>query len=383
MQLQFEVHAAIQHLEIALSLSRAAGDDRGVSQALRSLGPARAYGGDHDLARRLCEESVEIARQTGDPYTLAMSLLGSSRVYRYLHEHDRTLVVCEEGLELLRGLGDVVLTAHMLCNLAGAVYNRLGDRARARALVEEALRLSRDLGDKRGQGDALQLLGHYALLSGDLTRAISMLRAAISILHETGQPGMLIWSCFRLAQVRTEQGVRDQAGSQPLPAGARKHLLEATRLFSAVDAIRQQRRLGPLHGMGQVLDGLLPIVRQHLGELTFAQAWAEGQAMTFEQMATYALETTRDAAPAGPVTPSQAPALTADDELARLTPREREIAALVARGLANREIAETLTVAQRTVETHVHNILGKLELTSRGQLAFWGVEHGLLTSGSR
>ena len=75
--------------------------------------------------------------------------------------------------------------------------------------------------------------------------------------------------------------------------------------------------------------------------------------------------------------------MTADDELARLTPREREIAALVARGLANREIAETLTVAQRTVETHVHNILGKLELTSRGQLAFWGVEHGLLTSGSR
>ena len=50
MQLQFEVHAAIQHLEIALSLSRAAGDDRGVSQALRSLGPALAYAGDHDLA---------------------------------------------------------------------------------------------------------------------------------------------------------------------------------------------------------------------------------------------------------------------------------------------------------------------------------------------
>jgi DNA-binding NarL/FixJ family response regulator len=135
--------------------------------------------------------------------------------------------------------------------------------------------------------------------------------------------------------------------------------------------------------MDRALDGLLPIVRQHLGELTFAQAWVEGQAMTFEQMATYALEITRDAAPARPVTPSQAPALWADDELALLTPREREIATLVARGLANREIAETLTVAQRTVETHVHNILGKLELTSRGQLAFWGVEHGLLTSGSR
>ena len=106
-----------------------------------------------------------------------MALLGSSRVSRFLNEYDRTLVVCEEGLELLRRLGDVVMTAHMLCNLAGAVYDGLGDRARARALVEEALRLSRDLGDKRGQGDALQSLGHYALLSGDVTRAISMLRA--------------------------------------------------------------------------------------------------------------------------------------------------------------------------------------------------------------
>jgi non-specific serine/threonine protein kinase len=115
----------------------------------------------------------------------------------------------------------------------------------------------------------------------------------------------------------------------------------------------------------------------------FAQAWAEGQAMTFEEMVAYALEITRDAVPAGPVTPSQAPALSADDELARLTPREREIADLVARGLANREIAARLVLAQRTVETHVHNILGKLGLSSRGQLAFWAVEHGLLTSSSR
>jgi non-specific serine/threonine protein kinase len=154
------------------------------------------------------------------------------------------------------------------------------------------------------------------------------------------------------------------------------------RLFAAVMARRQQHGVGPVPQMDREYDRVLPILRQHLGESTFAQGWAEGQAMDFEDIVAYALEITRDAALAGPVTPSRAPASSADDELARLTPREREIATLVARGLANREIAESLTVAQRTVETHVHNILGKLELTSRGQLAFWAIEHGLVAPGS-
>src|SRR5262249_8979216 len=105
-----------------------------------------------------------------------------------------------------------------------------------------------------------------------------------------------------------------------------------------------------------------------------------GQAMSFEEMVEYVLEVTRDAAAAEPGQAGEPVVSPPDPDLALLTPREREIAALVARGLANREIAARLVVAQRTVETHVHNILGKLELTTRGQLAFWAVEHGLLRS---
>jgi len=187
-------------------------------------------------------------------------------------------------------------------------------------------------------------------------------------------------SSFRLAQVRTEQGVRDQVSGQPLPARASEHLQDATRLFSAVDAARQQLRLGPLNGMDRALDGLLPIVRQHLDELTFAQTWAEGQAMTFEQMVEYALEITRGAPPTAQRQASETVAPPRNPDLALLTPREREIVILVARGLGNRQIAEHLVVAPRTVETHVHNILGKLELTSRAQVAVWAVEHGLLAT---
>jgi DNA-binding CsgD family transcriptional regulator len=55
----------------------------------------------------------------------------------------------------------------------------------------------------------------------------------------------------------------------------------------------------------------------------------------------------------------------------QLTAREREVAALVATGLSNKEIAEKLVISERTAEGHVEHILGKLELRSRSQLASW------------
>ncbi|MBA2448896.1 MAG: helix-turn-helix transcriptional regulator [Chloroflexi bacterium] len=60
-----------------------------------------------------------------------------------------------------------------------------------------------------------------------------------------------------------------------------------------------------------------------------------------------------------------------------LTHRKEEIAALVARGLTSREIAEALVISPRTADTHVDNIRTKLGLQSRAQLAAWVVEHRL------
>jgi DNA-binding NarL/FixJ family response regulator len=60
-----------------------------------------------------------------------------------------------------------------------------------------------------------------------------------------------------------------------------------------------------------------------------------------------------------------------------LTRREREVAALIAQGKSNREIADSLVVSERTVESHVGNILFKLGFTSRAQVAAWVVEVGL------
>ncbi|HLW49220.1 MAG TPA: alpha/beta fold hydrolase [bacterium] len=60
-----------------------------------------------------------------------------------------------------------------------------------------------------------------------------------------------------------------------------------------------------------------------------------------------------------------------------LTSREREVAALIAQGLANREIAERLVIRERTAEGHVQSILNKLGFNSRVQVAAWAVSRGL------
>jgi len=73
---------------------------------------------------------------------------------------------------------------------------------------------------------------------------------------------------------------------------------------------------------------------------------------------------------------SQALAPVPVDGAAGLTPREREVVVLVARGQSNKDIARALFLSERTARTHVSHLLGKLGLQSRIQLALWALEHG-------
>jgi DNA-binding NarL/FixJ family response regulator len=63
-----------------------------------------------------------------------------------------------------------------------------------------------------------------------------------------------------------------------------------------------------------------------------------------------------------------------------LSPRELEVAALIARGLTNRQIGEALVVADRTVATHIEHILSRLSFSSRTQIGVWAAEHGLTST---
>ena len=67
-----------------------------------------------------------------------------------------------------------------------------------------------------------------------------------------------------------------------------------------------------------------------------------------------------------------------DEELDQLTPREREVLRLIARGYAYKEVAKELFISVKTVETHVSAVLRKLQLSNRHQLTRWATERRLV-----
>ena len=67
-----------------------------------------------------------------------------------------------------------------------------------------------------------------------------------------------------------------------------------------------------------------------------------------------------------------------DDELDRLTPREREVLRLIARGYAYKEIARQLSLSVKTIETHVSSVLRKLQVSNRHELTRWASDRRLV-----
>ena len=96
----------------------------------------------------------------------------------------------------------------------------------------------------------------------------------------------------------------------------------------------------------------------------------DGEALLAPAVATMLVEQLGAGADAAPPPPEDG-----------LTPREREVLVQLARGLPNKLIAIELGVSERTVKTHVSNILGKLGLTDRTQAAVYAVRHGVLGRG--
>jgi non-specific serine/threonine protein kinase len=149
----------------------------------------------------------------------------------------------------------------------------------------------------------------------------------------------------------------------------------ATNLFGAATTLMSAADLSIEPVFRPDLDRCITAVRARLGGRAFADAWAQGSKMTLEQAVEYASALTETS----PLRSKEPEKLRTEKQDKLLTSREREIATLVAGGLTNREIAGRLVISQRTTDAHLRNILNKLGVTSRAEIAAWAVECGLYT----
>ncbi len=99
---------------------------------------------------------------------------------------------------------------------------------------------------------------------------------------------------------------------------------------------------------------------------------ADGDAVFSPRLAGFVLDAFRDSPAARPTDPER------DPDLDALTPRERQVMRLLARGYAYKEIAAELFISVKTVETHASNVLRKLQLSSRHQLTRWAADRRML-----
>jgi non-specific serine/threonine protein kinase len=224
----------------------------------------------------------------------------------------------------------------------------LFDIDRAIELCEEWLRRCEQTGEQWGRGSALWVRGAARWLAQDLDGAVADALACLEIKETLGDLHTITMSFDLLAVCYT--GLGDHERAAVLYGAGDKYW----KLLGA------PIQMGP--GYTNIRRSAGDTAREHLGEEAYGTAYARGTGLPLaEAMAVARKE--RPAVPEqrGPLRP--------------LTPREKEIAALVAEGLGNREIAERLFLSKRTVDSHMEHIFTKLGFSSRTQVATWVLEN--------
>jgi non-specific serine/threonine protein kinase len=232
-----------------------------------------------------------------------------------------------------------------------------GDYGLAIRLNETGLALARDRGDTWSIAFALSLLGRLAWLQGEHPRATQLQRESLTLQREMDD----------------RVGIADSLDVLAWVANAAGEPARAARLFGAAEAVRERSGATSLPLWRAEYERNLAATRAGQGAESFAAAWTVGRSLTVEEAIEEALRE-RGPAPEAAIPPEAASAGPAAGPLSR---RERDVAALIAQGLTNRQIADQLVISEWTVDTHVRHILTKLDVRSRAQVATWATEHGL------
>ena len=249
-------------------------------------------------------------------------------------------------------------------------------------------------------------LGLLALRSGDRAAAVRELTDGLALFRRLDY-GWAIGRCaWALAMARLHDRALDEAGALLVEAldrhravgdtrglaqcleaaggvlGARGRGDAGARLLGAAAECRQ-RLAAPLPDEDRAdHDAALHAVRRDIGPEPAEQAFAEGRGLRPDEAADLARTALDEPDPAPPPATPAAPRRAAVRP-GGLTRREAQVADLVAAGRTNRQIARALTISEKTVEVHVHNVIAKLGAQSRTEVATWVVaEQGAPLHGS-
>jgi non-specific serine/threonine protein kinase len=350
-----------------------------------------------------CEEARLLARQTNSPSGQAFVEMATTWVLSSFGAFGPALTHAQEALRIATSIEHQEWLAATNGAL-GHLYLLLLEPERAVACLETAVAGAQASGSMIWMGYLTPYLALAYLLRREFPRAEAALE---TILPRDQEPGNFferqagrVWGELALAQGEATRALSiaesllasapGDARPQPIPhllalkgeaLLALKRLKEAAEAFEEAKLGAEQRQapsiLWRIHrSLGRVYH-LLQRDDQAQREFAAARHLIADLATTIDESSLRErfLHTALDLLPQEkPLYPREV----ARRAFGGLTPREREVAALVAQGKTSREIADLLVVSERTAEVHVSNILGKLGFTSRAQIAAWVVEKGLI-----
>jgi len=347
--------AQIRYGQQAGVLAEAAGEAGKLALAWALAGQAWAAwaAGDYQTVFTLGKRGIQLYRELGDRYNLGLSLSTTSFMAMSVGNYDEAHAMLDEGLPLLREVGDPYRIA-MALNFSGDLARCERKYVRAQTAYEESISLLREIGAVRDLASALHNLGHTCLHLGDLERAHSLFSESMAAqLAQRNIPGVA--ECLI--------GFAAMAVVCDLPAAG-------ARLLAAAVAIGGERVATAWAATRMEYEQHLAGVRVSLTEAEMEAEQAAGRAFSLEQAVEYAQQLPLKALAAHGTRKKPD----------KLTVREREVAALIAQGKSNGEIAVELVVSKRTVETHIAKILSKLGFTKRAQIVRWAIEARLVKS---
>jgi non-specific serine/threonine protein kinase len=295
-------------------------------------------------------------------------------------------ILLEAAISAATVSNDVRAIAYASTYLVSIRYY-LGEPAQGQTVGEAALRLHREADDLIGAAQALMAMGYMHLFSGQAQAASDRFDECASVCQSSGNVWYHTYAQWGLATAKWL--LADHGGTAPLAsaalssmrdlddpigvalcldtlawvaAGQRKPL-RALTLLGAVEAAWSAIQIGLPNTLRAQHFAALEAARTAMSESDYRAATAKGAAMSKAEAIAYALGESRSA-----TLPS---AIRHSENRPQLTRREQDVAALVAQGMSNNQIAAALVVSTRTVGTHVQHVMDKLGCNTRVQIAAW------------